>query len=66
MSYVSFSSRHRDQGQRLDKELEDWVVDNVAEIQINYASWRVSGKRVMVGVMLDKEQQVFFRLKFGK
>ena len=66
MSYVSFTNRHRDQDQRLDKELEDWVVDNVAEIQINYASWRVSGKRVMVGVMLDKEQQVFFRLKFGK
>jgi len=66
MSYVSFSSRHRDQDDRLDKELEDWVVDNVTEIQINYASWRVSGKRVMVGVMLDKEQQVFFRLKFGK
>ena len=66
LTYVSFLYMWRDQTEQLNKELEKWVIENIPESEINYSSWRLSGKKVLIGAAMDREQRTFFKLKFGK
>jgi hypothetical protein len=68
MSYISFAGMERYNNQRLkNKELEDWVLENVDEVFRNYAAWGVSTSRstYLCGITLDSEQAVIVKLKFG-
>lgn len=68
MSYISFAGMERYNDQRLkNKELEDWIHENIEEQNQNYSRWGVSKSRLgyLCGITLDSEQAVILRLKFG-